>query len=194
MFIGHLQLPPLHLMLQTVPSILRAPNLMERMRRASPIDKLRIATDSIIGGLGSVWYRFTGYFNFGLAAQDYSQFEQGILRALKSRKRRHSAIGQYSFLALFVAGMHPRGLDRLLAYLPTMPGATGPLSAAVQGLPMPRKLLSSVRSATSSNSGSDHEGGEDMMSSRHTVTSDESISGGSGGGLDASWVGVEAGN
>ncbi len=192
-FIGHLQLPPFAEMLRLTKSDNRQLTFRQQIEQTRGVGKLQVVKQYVFGGLGAAWSAFTGYLNFGAAAQDYRQFERCVLRSLKSRETKPYLVGQYSFLALMMGGLHPRSLG-VLAYLPTMPGATGPISAAGQGIPTPRKPLSSVRSATSSTSGSDHEGGEDLVSSRHTVTSDESVSGGSATGLDASWVGVEAGN
>ena len=190
-FVGHLQLPPLvQMMMRHVRPNAHDVSFRLQMKQASAIGKLNVIKDFVLGGLGRTWHNITGYLGVGFAAQDYKYFERCILRALKSRYPGDQAIGQYSLLSLAMRDIHPRWLDRFLAFLPIMPGATGPLSEAVPGLPAPRMPLTSVSSANSSNSGSDHEGGEDLASSRHTVTSDESGSGGSGTGLDASWVGV----
>lgn len=193
-FIGHLQLPPLAQSMSDFRTNGHAMRFRERVHQATRTGKLQVIRDYVVGGLGAAWTNISGFCGIGFAAQDYANFERTILRALRSRRRSVHATGQYSWLPLFIRNVHPHRLNRVLAMLPTMPGATGPLSAAVQGQPAPRKTLSSVGSATSSTSSSDHEGGEDLVSSRHTVTSDEGVSVGSGNGMDASWVGVEAGN
>ena len=193
-FIGHLQLPQLSQMLLTDRSGFSQSVFGAHAQPASGRGRLLCLKNQLLTGIGAAWSTIATVFGIGKGAQDYAHFETCILQALKSSKRTVYTVGQYSILALYVRAIHPRNIERALAYLPTMPGATGPLSAAVHGLCEPRHSLISDRSATNSSSESDHEAGDDLASSRHTVTSDEDGSGGSGTGLDASWVGVESGN
>ena len=193
-FIGHLQLPQLTQMLLNDRSRVNHSMFEVHTQPASQTGKLLSFKDQLLNVIGTGWSTITAVFGLGKGAQDYAHFERCILKALKSSKRTVYTVGQYSTLALCVRSIHPRHMERALAYLPTMPGATGPLSITAHGLSEPHHSLIPVRSTTNSSSESDHDGGEDLASSRHTVTSDEDGSGGSVTGLDASWVGVESGN
>ncbi|WVQ80634.1 hypothetical protein IAT38_002739 [Cryptococcus sp. DSM 104549] len=91
-------------------------------------------------------------------------------------------------------------------------GADRPASrgAAAGGTPAPRRTKprtagteteAETASLTSSGSGSEHDGGEDLVSSVHTGTSSESRGGGesegsgsSAAGLEGSWVGLDGAN
>ena len=209
-FIGHLNLPPLHQMLGNAKLMIYRFTFKDKWRQASVIGKFGVLKDAAFHGVSQAYAIITGQFGIGAAAKDYAIFERRFLRLLKSRHGDHWALGQYAMLPFMLTRLPPRVIPTVLGIMPTLPGATGPLYASVQGLPAPRKKLGgSGSSATSSQankstpnsaSSSDHESGEDLASSLHSLRSAHSRettssrgdqSSASGNGLDESWTNIE---
>jgi len=212
-FVGHLNLPPLHQMVTNARILIHRLTFTERFRMATTYDKMFVVKDAVIAGVSSIYSGIVGRVGFGSAAQDYKHFERRLLRVLKSKRGSEFSVGQYPRLPFLLSYISPWVLAPLLRVLPTLPGATGPLYASVQGLPAPRKPLSSTASAatstsarksgtaaTDSASSSDHESGEDLASSLHSLHSTRSgvtassrgESSGSGTGMEDSWAHLDA--
>ena len=215
-YVGHLNLPPLHQLLSNARILIHRLTFTERWRISSTYEKLFVVKDAALHGAFSLYsgiFGVAGRAGFGSSAKDYKHFERQILRILKSNRRAEFSVGQYSRLPFFLSHLSPWILAPLLRVLPTLPGATGPLNASVQGLPAPRKPLSSAASATTSTSArksanaatdsassSDHESGEDLASSLHSLHSTRSgvtassrgESSESGMGMEDSWAHLDA--
>ena len=195
-WLGHVRIPSVErLSLSSMTTDAYLPPFYQRIKEAQSLrSRVLVLKDYFTTGLHLIWNTMMNGLRLGVATQDYRHFEGGILRAIKARRARTDLVGQYSWLSMMLYIIHPRRLERILNYLPTMPAPTGP-SGPHPILPVDQKFIPiSEMSAASSSSESDHEGSDDLISSRHTVTSDESGSAASGTGLDASWVGVEVGN
>lgn len=212
-FVGHLNLPPLHQIVNGIRLMIYRLTFKEKWAAATAWGKVIVTKDAVVAGLGNVWSGLTGRLGVGAAAKDYKYFERCILRVLKSNRGDHFGVGQYSYIPFMVSRFSPSFL-RLVESAITLPGPSGPLHASVQGLPAPRRPLDSVTSASTSTSGakksaaatdsaasSDHESGEDLTSSifslqsaqsGKTTSSREMESVGSGTGLDDSWAQLDA--
>lgn len=212
-FVGHLNLPPLHQAINGIRLMIYKLSFKEKWRQATASQKILVIKDAVLAGLTSVWSGLTGRLGVGAAARDYKHFERRLLRILKSRHGDHYGVGQYSYLTFMLTNFSPTML-RLVESAIELPGPNGPLHASVQGLPAPRKPLGPSTSASTSTSGakksaaatdsaasSDHESGEDLTSSifslqsaqsGKTTSSREAESVGSGTGLEDSWAQLDA--
>lgn len=215
MYIGDIYLPRLHTMiLGGGQQVSRRQQAQQQLAQATAVKKVSLITDYIYGYLTKVFNRIAAYSGFGSAGREYELFEQSFLRLLRNDWRTRYHLGQYSYLALFLSRLPAPLLPRLLPVLPLLPGATGPLSESVQGLPTPRKPLGRPARSTRTSpslSSSDHERESEgdgladdyMASSLHTTGASSSTgraesqhstpsSGASGAGLGDSWVGLDA--
>ncbi|KAK1924121.1 hypothetical protein DB88DRAFT_489160 [Papiliotrema laurentii] len=207
LYIGHLNLPPLHQMISNARPLIYRFTLKDKWNNASTLGKLFVVKDAIVLGFSNTWANITGRLGVGAAARDYRFFEKKFLSILKSSRRSHYSVGQYPYLPFFLSRFSPALTGLLTPILPTLPGPTGPLYASVQGLPAPRKPLTSSasttttstsrnrRSAAPSSTSSDHDSGEDMASSMHSINSARTTSSreaesslGSGTGMEDSWA------
>lgn len=226
-FVGHVQLPHLHSMILSAgPQLSRRQQAKEDMRRASAAQKASLIKDHVLGGIVDLYRRVAGRIGIGSYGRDYAAFERQFLRILRAPdylSPDRYTLGQYSLFTLALSRLPLFALPRLLDILPTMPGATGPMLASVQGMPAPRKPLSAsgplgsggaaplggtgggVRRPQSTSSSSDHEvegdGADDLAASMHTTGSASGVSSkgmdsdsGAGSGLDSSWVGLDSAN
>lgn len=211
-YVGDVDLPTLPAILSHGRTLSRRQIAKERLAQvASPQQKVSIIRDYIYGSFNAVFSAVIGTLGLGTAVRDYKTFEKGVLRAIKSSHGRLFFIGQRSFLPFFVAHLPIPSpfLPPLLAYLPAMPSCTGPVasepvksagyknktSMAKQG-DTSRQDSNGEKERLSASEGSEHEAGEDLVSSVHTGTStssrgvcSESSEGASG--LGGSWVGLD---
>ena len=212
-FVGHLNLPPLHQMISNVRLMIYRFSLKDKWHQASVLGKVSVAKDALIMGLGHVYASITGRLGIGAAAKDYQHFERRILKILKSRHGSLHTVGQYPLVPFALTRISPILLPWVLRVAPTLPGPTGPLYASVQGLPAPRKPLISkantdstplrgngpkTKSAPTSASSSDHESGEDLASSIHSMhsgqtTSSRGADSSQSGVMEESWAHLDAG-
>ena len=203
-FMGNLNLPRLHSMINGPPENGRLSVLKVRWAESSAMGKLAVVKDATWFGLGQIYTFITGQLGVGAAGRDYRHFERRFLRLLKAKHGNHFVIGQYSLLPFILSRVPPPILPRLLGVMPALPGATGPLHESVQGLPASRRPLGSktpsatssvkAKSTPASASSSDMESGEDLagsLHSLHSAQSRETTSSASGNGLDESWAQVE---
>ncbi|AAW40726.1 hypothetical protein CNBA1720 [Cryptococcus deneoformans B-3501A] len=211
-YIGDVDLPTLPAILSHGKTLSRRQIAKERLAQvASPQQKVSIIRDYIYGSFNAVFSVVIGSLGLGTAVRDYKTFEKGVLKAIKSSHGQLFFIGQRSFLPFFVAHLPiPSSfLPPLLAYLPAMPSCTGPAasehvksagyknktSVAKQGATS-RQDANGEKERLSASEGSEHEAGEDLISSVHTGTSTSSRGVGSessegASGLGGSWVGLE---
>lgn len=212
-YVGHLNLPPLHQIINNVRLLIHRLTFTERWRICSTYEKIFVVKDAVVSAFSGLYSGVAGRLGLGPSAKDYKHFERKILRILKSNHGTKFSVGQYPRLPFLLSHVSPWILAPLLRVLPNLPGATGPLNASVQGLPAPRKPLSSAASATTSTSArksgnaatdsassSDHESGEDLASSLHSLHSTRSgvtassrgESSGSGAAMEDSWAHLDA--
>lgn len=218
LYVGHLNLPPLHAMLANAHLMIYRLTFKDKWKHASAYDKLFVLKDEAISRLSQLYAGVTGRLGYGAAAKEYKHFERQFLRILKRGRKSTYAVGQYPSLPFILSHISPTLLGPLLRVLPTMPGPSGPLFASVQGLPTRPASLGSVASsvtsasasasasagrrgrpappmtATESASSSDHESGEDLGSSLHSLrtTSSRAESSESGTGMDESWAHLDS--
>lgn len=208
-FVGDVQLPSL-------PAILSEPRALSRRQQAklelqqsstSAGKKASIVRDYIFGSFRSLYFTVLGRLGIGAAGRDYSHVEWRILRILKTHRfgPERYAVGQTSYLPLFLSRLPLPILPYAMAILPALPSSTGPglpsLPKAFEGgnkvADRERDRRGLDRTPTSASS-SDHELGEDLASSIHTGTSNssrghnEGYESSDGNGLDGSWVGLDA--
>jgi hypothetical protein len=199
-FVGQIDLPHIHsMMLAGGKQVSRRQQAREQLQQASAARKVSIVKDYIFHSVTGLVRAVAGGLGIGSYGRDYATFERRFLCILKNRHRREYAVGQYSYMSLALSRVPLSILPGIISILPALPGPTGPLSANVQGLPAPRKMIGSRNTASASSS--DHEGGEDLASSIHTTHTQTSSSSrgaadseSSATGLEGSWVGLEAGN
>ena len=205
---GNLNLPPFHQMLANAELMMYRFTFKDKWQRASLFGgKVTVLKEALVQKLGSIYNWITGRLGIGAAARDYFLFERQFLRLLKSRgHRRGWALGQAAHIPFLLADCPPRFLPRVLGIVPDVPGPTGPLYASVQGFPGPRKKLGSgsssagTKSASTSPTGSDHDSGEDLAGSLHSLktshsretTSSPEERNASGNGLSESWAHIES--
>lgn len=196
-YVGNIALPSL-------PAIISEPSSRLSRREQAKLDlqnsaitaskKVSIIKDYFFGGLASLYSNILGRLGIGASGRDYAQFENKMLRILRSSRYASDryTVGQYSYVPLVLARAPLPILPFMMRYLPALPATGGPAP------PLPPKSVNTPRekSATSASS-SDHEGGDDLASSIHTGTSASSKLGegyessASGAGLDGSWVGLD---
>ncbi|KAK8864307.1 hypothetical protein IAR55_001554 [Kwoniella newhampshirensis] len=212
-YIGDISLPTLPAILSGGKTLTRRQQAKERLlQNSSATAKVFIVRDYIFGSLGAFYGTIVGTLGLGSAVEEYGTFERKVLRIIKSshidRYTAHGnrySIGRRSFLPLFISDLRlpVPFLPRLLSILPAMPSATGPglppISRGINSSQQKEKIGSTATATptSASASSSDHEGGEDLASSIHTGTSMSSrggIDSESSGGMEGSWVGLDAAN
>jgi hypothetical protein len=199
-YVGDITLPHTHsMLLGGGKQVSRRQQAKEQLQQASTTRKVSIIRDYVWGSFAAVFKTVAYKIGFGSYGRDYACFEQRFLGILKSQHRTQYAVGQYSYLSHFVSRIPVPLLPYALSVLPALPHPTGPLSSG-HGLTASRKAAGGKAASAASASSSDHEGGEDLASSIHTTRTTssrgqpDSESGGSGTGLEGSWVGLDAGN
>ncbi|WRT66264.1 uncharacterized protein IL334_003217 [Kwoniella shivajii] len=222
-YVGEIVLPTLPAILSGGKSLTRRQAAKERLlSNASTTAKVSIIKDYLFGSVSVLFGNIIGTLGLGNRVKSYDNFEKRVLRIIKSpsfqpleglREDRYS-IGGKSFLPLFLAKLNlpPFFLPKLLSILPTLPMATGPTHPPLSRGINPKdfnysahsdkpKTPTSASTTSASANSSDHEGGEDLISSIHTGTSttNSSRSGSGNGeleseGLEGSWVGLDSAN
>lgn len=191
-FLGQITLPSLPAIITEKRTLSRREQARQRLRDSvsSPTQTLSILRDLVSCGFKGIYNRVLYRLGIGAPARDYGMFENNMLCILKSScaQRTSYYVGQRALLTRSLVIVPPSVLPRVLSALPPL-AETGPAPA-----PPPKALSPQARSSSASHSASssDHEGGEDLMSSIHTAGTTQS-SADSGSGLEGSWVGLDPG-
>jgi hypothetical protein len=218
-YLGDLSLPSLASLLANT-SLTVKPRLIASIRNARGLNKLYVMRDRFIQGFMDLHNRIVGRIGLGTPTQTFENFENRFLDIVRNGRSRNFFLGQYSFLPLFLSRSFPLPvLSRLLPVLPMLPSATGPTGDGyplkpIRTVERDRKVASTTakstenigrlgasmredpksgsekgkNSAESSDFESDKGEGEgDLMGSIHTSSGESGE-----GGLDGSWVGLDA--